>query len=369
MKAYFAPLDVVRFFAAFWVMNFHYFQEYDTNIHWYRYGNLGVQLFFIISGFVIVQSLKGKSLKEFALGRFLRLFPLFWILCTVTYIITFLVPDSNPVYFTEYLLSMTMLGDKFDPIIGYTRLVDAAYWTLAVELIFYAVIAIFVSLFSYKRLRYFFLTWFVVSIFAFATHHDTNVFVKLALVRHASYFIFGGMLALIVANEARHLYEKYFDWALLFASACYATYIHPLSIPGYLIPNPLDQHIITLLHIAFFTGIGFLVYISPYISNKKILEVFIVLGGLTYPLYLMHQTIGNAFIKYFSHTYGIPGTPIAWSIEILMIAIAYVVYMHDKKMRRLLRNKLFARDTRNDFKNWKHLTLKLHKKLKMKLGF
>lgn len=344
MKTYFAPLDVLRFFAAFWVMNFHYFLEYNNTLYWHRYGNLGVQLFFIISGFVIVQSLKGKTLKEFALGRFIRLYPLFWILCTLTYIITFLIPHSNPVLFTEYLLSMTMLGDQFDSVIGYTRLVDAAYWTLAVELIFYIAIGTFISIFSYKKLRYFFLGWFVLSILAFTTSVDENLFVKLALVRHASYFIFGGMLAIIATCETRNLYEKIFNWTLLFSSALYATYIHPLSLPSYTVPNPVDNTIITLIHGVFFVGVGLLVYISPYIKNKKTLTSFMIIGGITYPLYLLHQTIGNALIKYFAQTYDIPGTPIAYAVEIFIIIMAYVVYKQDTKMRTWLRAKLFTKN-------------------------
>lgn len=343
MKSYFAPLDVVRFFAAFWVMSFHYFYQNETSIHWYRYGALGVQLFFIISGFVIVQSLKGKSLKEFAIGRFIRLYPLFWILCTVTFIITFLIPHSNPVHFTEYLLSMTMLGNQFDNFIGYTRLVDAAYWTLAVELIFYVAIAIFVALFSYKHLRYFFLVWFFISVVAFLTHHDTNMYLKYALVRHASYFIFGGTLALIVMGEAKNLFEKYFDYILLFVSACYATYIHPLSVPLSVAYNYKDQHIITILHITFFIGIVLLVYISKYIKNKKLLNIFMVLGGITYPLYLIHETIGYASIKYLTQTYQFPPTTVALMFEVFVIIVSYVVYLQDKKMRSWLKDKLLIK--------------------------
>ena len=55
MKTHFSLLDAVRFFAAFWVMNFHYLFGQTGDLEWYRYGNLGVQLFFIISGFVIVR--------------------------------------------------------------------------------------------------------------------------------------------------------------------------------------------------------------------------------------------------------------------------------------------------------------------------
>lgn len=348
MKTYFAPLDLVRFFAAFWVMNYHYFLEYNNVIHWERYGNLGVQLFFIISAFVIIPSLKGKSLKEFVVGRFIRLFPLFWILCTATYLITLLVPYADPVHFREYLFSMTMLGDQFASFIGYIRLVDSAYWTLAVELIFYCMVALFVSVFSYKHLRYFFLTWFIVSVVAFATNYDKDLYVKFLLVRHASYFIFGGMLALIVTQAARNLYEKYFDWSLLIISAAYATYIHPWSIPQYEVANPYDKLIITILHFIFFIGIGILVYISRYINNKTTINICIIIGGLTYPLYLMHQTIGNIFISYGMNRYGFPGTFLAYTFEVLVIIIAYIIYKYDKRLRGWLQKKLTIKETQGN---------------------
>lgn len=344
MKSYFPPLDVVRFFAAFFVMSFHYFYQNETEIHWYRYGTLGVQLFFIISGFVIVLSLKGKSLKEFAINRFIRLYPLFWILCTLTFIITFLIPNSNPVHFTEYLLSMTMLGDQFDPFIGYTRLVDASYWTLAVELIFYTAIALFVALFSHKNIRYFFILWFCISVVAFVTHHDTNMYLKYMLVRHASYFIFGGTLALIIMGKARNHYEKYVDYTLLCLSAFFATYIHPFSIPLSVTYNQKDELIVTLLHIIFFIGIGFLVYISKYIGNKKIINTCMVLGGITYPLYLLHETIGYASIKYITNTYHFPPTTVAFTLEILIIIISYMIYRQDAKMRSWLKTKLLTKN-------------------------
>jgi peptidoglycan/LPS O-acetylase OafA/YrhL len=151
------------------------------------------------------------------------------------------------------------------------------------------------------------------------------------------------MLALIVMREAKNLYEKYFDRILLFISACYATYIHPFSIPLFTAYNPKDQHIITILHVIFFVSIVLLVYISKYIKNKKLLDIFIVLGGITYPLYLMHETIGYACIKYLTHTYQISGTTVAFIFEIFIIIISYMVYLQDKKMRGWLRNKLLTK--------------------------
>ena len=333
MKTHFSLLDAVRFFAAFWVMNFHYLFGQTGDLEWYRYGNLGVQLFFIISGFVIVQSLYGKSLKSFAVGRFIRLFPLFWILCTATYIITLVVPNTATVNFTEYLRSMTMFGDLFNGIVGYTRLIDPSYWTLTVELIFYIGIGIFAYFFSNKNIRYFFGFWLVLSAIAFIFRADHNFFVKLLLVRHASYFAFGGALALLAMKQAKNLFEKYFDWTLLFVSAGYATYIHPLALEPYYTVNPSDTNIITSLHIVFFIAVPILVYLSPRVKNMKVISLLAVLGGITYPLYLLHQRIGNTLLNFAKSHTDISWTNLSIGFEVVIIFVAYIVYLQDKKMR------------------------------------
>ena len=343
MKTHFSLLDAVRFFAAFWVMNFHYLFNQTGDLEWYRYGNLGVQLFFIISGFVIVQSLKGKILKDFATGRFLRLFPLFWILCTATYIITLIIPHTATVNFTEYLRSMTMFGDLFNGIVGYTRLIDPSYWTLTVELIFYIGIGIFAYFFSDKKIRYFLSFWLVFGALAFLFRVDHNFYVKLLLVRHASYFVFGGALALIATKQAKNIFEKYFDWSLLFASSIFATYIHPRALEPYYTVNPLDTKIITGLHVLFFIIVPILVYLSAYIKDTRIIRFLAILGGITYPLYLLHQKIGNAILNFVISNYD----KVSWSnlsigFEVVIIFVAYVVYLQDKKLRTWLRTKLFG---------------------------
>lgn len=342
MKTHFSILDGVRFFAAFWVMNFHYLFGQTGNLEWYRYGNLGVQLFFIISGFVIAQSLKGKTLKEFAINRFLRLFPLFWILCTLTYFLTLIIPNTATVNFTEYLRSMTMFGDLFNGIVGYTRLIDPSYWTLTVELIFYICIGIFTHFLSFRNIRYFFSVWLVISAIAFLLRVDHNFYVKLLLVRHSAYFAFGGALLLIATKQARNIFEKYFDWTLLFISATFATYIHPRALEPYYTVNPLDTKIITLIHVSFFIIIPLLVYFSSYIKNKYVISFLTILGGITYPLYLLHQKIGNAILNFVIANYdNISWSHLSIGFEVVIIFVAYVVYLQDIKLRAWLRDKLF----------------------------
>ncbi len=340
MKSRFSLLDGLRFFAAFWVMNFHYLFNQTGDLEWYRYGNLGVQLFFIISGFVIVQSLNTNSVKDFAKGRFLRLFPLFWILCTFTYIVTLLIPNTETVNFTEYIRSMTMFGDLFNYIVGYTRLIDPSYWTLTVELLFYIGIGTYVYIYKADSLRYFFAEWLLFSIWAFKVGVDHNFFVKLLLVRHASYFIFGGSLYLLYTRNAKNILDKYVDWFLILGSGIFATYIHPRALEPYYVINTSDIKIISILHISFFLLVPALVFLSTKVTNERALKVLTIMGGITYPLYLLHQKLGNAVMNYFASNFNISWSYLSIGFEIIIILIAYYVYLRDVKLRKWLQNKM-----------------------------
>ena len=338
-KAYYPLLDLLRFFAAFWVMSFHYLLGYSGELSWYRYGNLGVPLFFIISGFVISQSVSNASIKAFALGRFIRLYPLFWIICTLTYLFTLIMPTGHPVQFPEYLISMTMLGEKLGNALGYVHLVDAVYWSLVVELLFYVGIGLFVYLFSWNRIRWFTAIWFLVSIGAFLSGVDDTFAAKMLLVRHASYFLFGITLMLIASTTYTSWKMRIYDWMFLGAVGLYGTLISYRALPPYLTPHPLDTEIVTLLQCVFFIGVALLVYLSRFMTKKKIIDAAIVVGGLTYPLYLIHQTNGRTIIEYITGhqttTYSI-----ALPIMISMIGLSYVAYRYDKKLRKYLTSKL-----------------------------
>lgn len=335
-KTYYSGLDALRFFAAFWIMNFHYFLGLSPDLSWYRYGNLGVPLFFIISGFVISESISRSTIKNFAVNRFIRLAPIFWIICTATYLFTLLMPNGNPVSVAEYAVSMTMLGDKFGALFHLPRVVDAVYWSLTVEIIFYLAIAFFVYLFNWKNIRWFLFGWLLVSVSAFYFNLDQTFIAKTLLVRHASYFIFGATLSLIV-NEITTRKQKCFDYFLLLTTAIYSTIISYKALPPYLGINKLDGDIVASLHPVFFITTIFLILTSKYIKGK-LQKIFIIVGGLTYPLYLIHQTNGNIIINYFKNYDNL--FLIKITVIIFMIILSYFIYIFDKKLRSKLKEKL-----------------------------
>lgn len=283
-----------------------------------------MQLFFIISGFVIAESIQGKSLKEFAYGRFVRLFPIFWIACTITYV--FSLAANSGVRFSTYLINMTMIG--FNAVKD--QAVDAVYWSLTVELFFYAFIAIFVALFTFKKIRWFYGAWLAIATAAFVFGVSNHAIAKLLLIRHASYFIFGGLLFLAVENYIQKRKQNMLDIILLIYTAILSVVVIPVSNPPYFVPHPSDRFFVSLIHIIYFIAIPIciLAFRNP---SKKVAHYTLLLGGLTYPLYLVHQRIGLIIIDY-SKQYISSFEAYTYAFVIIFIG-TYGLYRLDKYIR------------------------------------
>ncbi|MGY5765687.1 acyltransferase family protein [Brachybacterium sp. DNPG3] len=140
----FLELDGLRGIAAVLVVGSHLTFAYDSkypgesapfaSIAW---GAYGVQLFFFISGFVILMSAqRAKSSSDFVISRFSRLFPVYWLAVTVSIIVSILfrVPHTD-VGWAARLLNYTMVQRLI-----LVPNVDEVYWTLSIEMQFYALI-------------------------------------------------------------------------------------------------------------------------------------------------------------------------------------------------------------------------------------
>ena len=85
-------LDALRGIAAVAVVAYHYTTRYAEQIGHagglplsIAFGNYGVQLFFLISGFVIFMTLeRTRSAMDFVVSRFSRLFPAYWAAMAIT---------------------------------------------------------------------------------------------------------------------------------------------------------------------------------------------------------------------------------------------------------------------------------------------
>ncbi|EEJ3630265.1 acyltransferase [Salmonella enterica subsp. enterica] len=108
----------------------------------FNYGPFGVAIFFLISGFVIPFSLYTKSVKGFIESRFLRIFPTYIACAVISMLVSFII--SHYVFGENYnhdikqiLLNLSLTHSIFSMIS-----IDAANWTLAIEIKFYLISAL-----------------------------------------------------------------------------------------------------------------------------------------------------------------------------------------------------------------------------------
>lgn len=151
-------LDALRGLAAISVVLFHFTME-GKQSESFKLAESGVDVFFIISGFVILMSAeKVENWKVFARDRFTRLYPAYWVCVTITTVLILANTQSwiyhkYPYEITDnmmirYLANMTMFQYFF-------RIsdIDGPYWTLLIELLFYIFIITLIVLKKIKQIE------------------------------------------------------------------------------------------------------------------------------------------------------------------------------------------------------------------------
>jgi len=349
-KIRFTEIDLLRFIAALSVMLFHYTirghatEDNFSNIRFpaetlfLRYGYLGVDLFFLISGFVILMSATGKSPKNFLISRIVRLYPAFWVCCTLTFVIVHLFDHGHfKLSFLRYLVNMTMLN-------GFINIgnIDGVYWTLLYEIKFYILIFILIYTKQIRHIQYYLGIWLLVSIVLL------KPFLKLDLIfipDYSAYFIAGSIFYLIY-KEGLTPYKLLIllaSFALAYTNAIRVLYTksgwYHLS---YSIPE------MTALLFAFYL-VFFLISLNKtrYIRSN----FYTFLGDLTYPMYLLHATIGFVI---FNHFYQHVNCYVLLIIvSLLIILLAYLIHARIERkftplLKRFLEKRLeFISDSRN----------------------
>lgn len=126
---------LVMFYHATWKGEVYSGTSWD----WFNFGIAGVDLFFIISGYIMcyTASRKPTGIYKFMKARFTRIIPLYWTLTLVTLVIYLIVPDkiNSTGGDTSILHSFTLLPT------------DAKYliqngWTLSYEFFFYIIFSV-----------------------------------------------------------------------------------------------------------------------------------------------------------------------------------------------------------------------------------
>lgn len=288
-KKRFQELDSLRGIAVILVVLFHLtMKRKETNLE-FNLGVTGVDLFFLISGFVIYFSLTNiKTSKEFIVNRFSRLFPTYWFCVSFTYVLILILSITsykiNHISVSQYLANMTMLQYYFK-----CKNIDGSYWTMLIELIFYIGILCVFYFKSIKNIKIIgtILTILVLILTIFSGYtYARNILLLIPFLEFTPLF-FAGILFYKIYSEKNEKLENYF---LLFM--CYLSQIILFKY------SVRSVGIISLKEYMLMQAIYFSLFIL-FVNGKLkfiISKPFLFLGKISFPLYLIHQKISNYFI-------------------------------------------------------------------------
>lgn len=292
-----AALDYLRFFAAVYVLFFHYFFNGIQNgkissidnvgflADFSKYGYLGVDLFFMISGYVIFFSANNRTAEQFAVSRAVRLYPAYVVAVLFTSFFAFFWGgELMSVTLPQVLANLTMI----QPLHGYPY-VDGVYWTLMYEITFYAAVFLILFLGQARYLNAIFKFWPFLLLAGWAMGYDNLPF----LGGHYAFFAAGSLFALM---SRRRDYVALAGLALCFFLSidfCLGLLPDKISTTGY----DFSSWVVGALVAAFYSAF-FLINIPRYADME--LPASRLLGALTYPLYLVHAHFGYMFISRFA---------------------------------------------------------------------
>ncbi|GLW08221.1 acyltransferase [Microtetraspora sp. NBRC 13810] len=297
-----AELDLLRFAAALAVVAFHYLVAF-ASIWGQRpstlfpavaplagLGILGVELFFMISGFVILMTVWGRGLGAFARSRLVRLYPAYWLsvlAVAALYGLTgaaALDPKLTP---GEYAVNLTMLQRAFE--VGDA---NGVYWSLWVELRFYLLIALLVLAgVTLGRCLAFMGIWLAGALLA--GYLGDPVTEMVFMPGYAPYFIAG--MALYLMHRFRPSWPL---WAFLAAGYALAVRSAVERVAGRVeLAGKAAMPVEDWMVVAAITAI-FAVMTVAALGGLSGLRRFRLtgLGGVTYPLYLFHSPVAVLLI-------------------------------------------------------------------------
>jgi peptidoglycan/LPS O-acetylase OafA/YrhL len=289
-------LDLIRFFAASLVLMFHlaFFSwasssgiNFDVDaapkypdLSFLSVGWVGVEIFFVLSGFVISQSADGNSAFRFLRSRVGRLLPAVWICSTLTVVVSLWLG----------------LADIQTTILSYLRTlviypkgpwIDGVYWTLTLEVFFYGMIFILLTFNLFKHIEIFamvlggFSSVYVVGL-AFLGGPPLSMHL---LAQHGCFFALGIFFWLCSSREitaVRILFSVILIIACLI-EICFIAHGHLEGLSFWLAPS------VWLLSMA-----AILFSIAIRRQGNAITRK---LGLMTYPLYLLHFLIGSVVLR------------------------------------------------------------------------
>ncbi len=287
-------LQLLRFLAALSVVFFH--------MPIFRGSSIGVDIFFVISGFIIPFILE-KNHNNFFLKRIIRILPLYWFLTILLFISKILFPnhfsytDVNLIDLFKSLFFFPIYSEIEDRIIYPIIMVG---WTLNYEMFFYFIVSL--SLFISKKNYIYVLIFNIVFLFSLGNLFQDKSYLFLYISNSIILeFVLGIILYLIYVkyNLVNNVYKIFVTVILI--------YISYNSFSNYEI-RFLNQGLPSFFIVLFF------LQINKFFSKNTLINS---MGLISYALYLIHPyflTLNEKII-------------ILYEFQQTLIYFSYIIYL------------------------------------------
>lgn len=338
-------LDGLRLIAALMVALYHYggrggsvTQAWGTSaqhqfptLHTpFAYGCLGVEIFFVISGFVICMSGWGRPLRSFFASRVSRLMPAYWVavlLITAVFALPAVVYETvSP---SDALVNLTLLQEPLG--VGRVLGVD---WTLWAEIRFYALFALLVVLpgAGRRRVVLFCACWTMGA--AIAQGAGQPLLDIVLMPQYAPFFV-GGIGLYLVHRDRKDALA----WGIVGVNFLIGQHYAVRELWNASDPNAFAHR--TSYGIIAVVAFGFLAVAAIALGwlNWANWRWLTVAGALTYPFYLVHEHLGWVVIHVLHHDLHLPSAVTFAATITTMLLLAWLLnrFVEDPLTPRLRR--------------------------------
>lgn len=316
-KIFFPNLDGLRFISFFVVFLYHcymsffsYIQESDPGTYsiiklLFRHGNLGVNFFFVLSGFLITfllireKEFKGSiHVGNFYVRRILRIWPLYYLCLFIGFIVFPIyksysgeayVESANPWYYVFFAANFDFMHTW--PVMP-NALMLSVLWSVAVEEQFYLTWPLILGLIPLRKYKYVFPAIMIFSL-VFRSFYNTSP-EEVHAVRYFHTFSVIGDMALGGLFAYFTSYESKFRQFIVNMSKPLIIFIYVAAIGLYLFKHLLFPCGIPIIFERLFIGTAFgLIILEQNFSKNSLFKMsrfktISKLGVYTYGLYCLH---------------------------------------------------------------------------------
>ncbi len=329
-------LDSLRALAALNLVLFHFTHVYAVKYGYTSelgfempYGKYGVQLFFMLSGFVNAMTLlKKRQTADFLAGRLIRICPTFWCVVLLNLALVACAPLTGTVWAEgQVAANFTVMPNLF----GY-ECMEPVTWTLQVEMLFYGLLLLLFmcgALDRPFRVMMYCLSLSLVTCGAINYLHTTShhagilawmeQFRELMILEYLPLFVMG-----ILLNEIKN--RRGSTWVNAGGILASAVVFHVIDRHDH---NPLATALL-------FTLLAFSAYGRVPVLRLKPL-VFI--STISYALYLVHNNLGCVFIYQLNQAGISPLVAMILGIIFVIAVSAAITYWMEQPLTRALRQR------------------------------